>query len=126
MTAANDRYPYLGEATEALFRNAFAEHAMITAGAAQKVLGLDDKTFGALVEGGAIRYVLIGRTTKRYTEADLRAFLNRETELAPCRSTGQRTAASGSMTSKTGGSGFTARPARLRVVQPRPSKGSAA
>ena len=126
MSAANDRFPYLGAATEALLSAAFAQHAMVTAGAAQNVLGLDDRTFSALVEGGAIGFVPISATTKRFTEANLRLYLNRGTELTPCRSTSQRKAASGTTTSKSGGSGFSARPARLRVVQPRPSRDSAA
>ena len=126
MSAANDRFPYLGAATEALLSKAFASTAMVTAGAAQAILGLDDKTFTALVEGGAIGYVPISATTKRYTEANLRLYLNRETELTPCRSTSQRKAVSGTSTSKSGGSGFTDRPVRLRVVQPKPSRGNAA
>lgn len=120
MTAANDRFPYLGAATEALIARAFEDSAMITAGAAQSVLGLDDRTFSALVEGEAIGFVLISPTTKRFTEANLRLYLNRETELTPCRSTSQRKAVSGSTTSRSGGSGFMDRPARLRVVAPKP------
>ena len=126
MTAANDRFPYLGAVTEARFAEVFSRGALATAGAAQGILGLDDRTFGALVEGGAVRFVLVGRTTKRYTEADLRAYLSRETELSPCQSTSRRTAATGTSTSSTAGKGFTDRPARLRVVPPKPSKGRAA
>ena len=120
MSAANDRFPYLGAATEALISRAFEASAMITAGAAQRILGLDDRTFSALVEGGAIGFVPISATTKRFTEANLRLYLSRKTELTPCRSTSQRKAVSGSTTSGSGGSGFTDRPARLRVVPQRP------
>lgn len=123
---ANDRFPYLGAVTEGRFAEAFGNCALATASAAQAVLGLDAKTFRALVAGGAIKSVPTGQNSQRYTEADLRAYLNRETELAPCQSTGRKTAVSGTSTSKFAGSAFTARPARLRVVQPKPSRGNAA
>lgn len=72
--------------TDRLLAEAFASQAMVTAREAARVLGLDLGTFGALVDAGAVRCVRIGRTgsTRRYTEADLRAFLTRETELPPC------------------------------------------
>lgn len=108
----------LGTYTEARFEGVFSRKALATAQDAQIILGLDDRTFNALVKGGAIQYVLIGRETKRYTEADLRAYLNRATELQPCPSTSRRAAASGSSISNTKGRGFTDRPAKLRVVQP--------
>lgn len=83
----------LGPATETILARAFADAVMITAGAAARIIGVDEKTFHALVDGQAIRYVLVGRSTKRYTEADLRAYLMRETELS-CRSTNQPRASS--------------------------------
>lgn len=126
MSAANDPFPYLGAATEALFAKAFASRAMVPAVTAYGLLGLDDRTFAALVSGGAIRYVPIGAETKRFTEADLRAYLTRATELTPCRSTSQRKAVSGSSTSSSTGPGFMDRPAKLRVVQPKRSRDSAA
>ena len=117
MTAANDRFPNLGPATEAILARAFADAVMITAGAAARIIGVDDKTFHALVEGQAIRYVLVGRSTKRYTEADLRAYLMRETELS-CRSTNQPRAVSGNTISSTKVVGFTARRALKASAQP--------
>ncbi|QTC87922.1 helix-turn-helix domain-containing protein [Brevundimonas pondensis] len=108
MSAANDRFANLGPATEAILSRAFSDAVMITAQAAARIIGVDDKTFHALVEGRAIRYVLIGRSTKRYTEADIRAYLMRDTEL-PCRSTNPPRAVSGSMTSNTKVVGFMAR-----------------
>lgn len=117
MSAANDRFSHLGPATEALFARVFADVVMIPANAACRLIGVDEKTFGALVEGGAVRYVLIGHTTKRYTEADLRAYLSRETEL-PCRSIKQRKAVSGSMTSSKKVVGFMDRRALRANAQP--------
>lgn len=117
MTAANDRFPNLGPATEVLFARAFADAVMIPGNAAARLIGVDDKTFHALVEGQAIRYVLVGRSTKRYTEADLRAYLMRETELS-CRSTNQPRAVSGNMIFNTKVAGFTARRALKASAPP--------
>jgi excisionase family DNA binding protein len=92
-------------ATDDLIRRAFAETVLITAEKAAQILGLDDRTFKALADAGAIRSVRIGTrgTTRRYTEDDLRAFLSRETEMpeAQCRSTNPRKARTGNMISST-------------------------
>ena len=117
MSAANDRFPNLGPATEAIFARAFSDAVMIPANAAARIIGVDEKTFHALVEGEAVRYVLVGHSTKRYTEADLRAYLMRETELS-CRSTNQPRAVSGNTISSTRVVGFTARRALKASAQP--------
>ncbi|MNE36953.1 hypothetical protein D3C80_1307880 [compost metagenome] len=117
MSVANDRFPNLGPATEVILARAFADAVMIPANAAARIIGVDDKTFHALVEGEAIRYVLVGRNTKRYTEADLRAYLMRETELS-CRSTSQPRAVSTTSISRIGAGGFTARRALKASAQP--------
>lgn len=70
----------LGAGTEGLLERTFAHSALITAAQASKVLGLDEKTFSALVVSGAVRAVLIGEKTRRFAEADLRAFLAGKTE----------------------------------------------
>ena len=117
MSAANDRFPNLGPATEIILARAFSDAVMIPANAAARIVGVDAKTFHALVEGEAIRYVLVGRSTKRYTEADIRAYLMRETELS-CRSTNQPRAVSGNTTFSTKVVGFTARRALKASGQP--------
>jgi excisionase family DNA binding protein len=60
--------------TDARFEAAFSAGALITAKAAAALLGLDEKTLTALVLRGSIRAVSVGKH-KRFTEADLRAFL---------------------------------------------------
>lgn len=70
----------LGPTTERRFATAFAERTLLTAGETARLLDLDEKTLGALVQCGAVRAVLIGEKTRRYTEADLRAFLLHQTE----------------------------------------------
>lgn len=110
MTALRDlssAWPNLGPATEALLAETFAGRVMIPANATCRVLGVDEKTLGALVEGGAVRFVLVGKNTKRFTEADLRAYLSRETELQ-CLSTSRQTAVSGNTTSSRKVVAFTA------------------
>ncbi len=66
---------YGSTATERLLAEAFAETATITARAAARVLGLDEKTLRAMAEGGVIRSVVAGAKTRRYTEDQLRAWL---------------------------------------------------
>lgn len=60
--------------TDELFQRAFGSSALITAKAAAALLGLDEKTLSALVLRGSIGAVSVGKQ-KRFTEADLRAFL---------------------------------------------------
>jgi hypothetical protein len=66
---------HIAPATEALFAAAFAESALITARAAARLLGIDEKTLAALVAADAIETVLIGRQ-KRFSEAGIRAFIS--------------------------------------------------
>lgn len=108
MAAAQEQdiWSHLGPATEARIAEAFANRATIFAKTACQIIGVDVKTLAALVEGGAIRFVLVGKT-KRFTEADLRAYLSRETQL-PCPSTSRKTAATGNTTSSKKVVAFTA------------------
>ena len=71
---------------------AFADRMTIPARDAARVLGVDEKTFRRLVERGAVRSVLVGDSTRRFTEADLRAYLGGET----CLSTSPETRNTGS------------------------------
>lgn len=96
---------------------AFATRALIPACEAARALGVDEKTLRRLAEAGAIRSVLVGQRTRRFTEADLRAFLRGET----CLSTSPHAARSGTTTSSSKAKGFTARLApgrgeRLKLV----------
>lgn len=104
----------LGQATEKLLERTFERVALITAARAAEILGIDEKTLGRLVDAGAIQPVLVSERTKRYAEADLRAYLARRTEIKPCQSTSQTRAVSGSMTSSTSVVGFTAARAKRR------------
>jgi hypothetical protein len=75
------------------------------------------KTLNAHVESGALRYVLVGRGTRRqhrmFTDADLDAFIASQTRVAapPC-STKSRTPLTGTSTSSCDVIAFTARPRR--------------
>jgi hypothetical protein len=115
----------LGETTEARFRIAFAETATITAKAAAELVGLDVKTLRAMTEACVIAAVPRG-SKPAYSEAVLRSYLTNpppfvaRKELEHCPSTSRRKAGSGSTTSSYRGSGFTDRPAKLRVVPQRP------
>lgn len=111
-------------ATERLLAEAFSDCATITAKAAARVLGLDEKTLRAMAESGVIRSITAGTKTRRYTEAHLRAFLAGERfgEVKPCRSTSQRRAASGTTTSSTRVVDITVRLEQQRAAARKKSK----
>lgn len=75
----------LGPATEALLARLFDGRMLAPAGDVAHAIGLDEKTLRALAEAGAVRSVLIGANQRRYTEADLRAFLTGETRMPPAK-----------------------------------------
>lgn len=121
----------LGAASEARLAAAFAEALTITAQACAQLLGVDVKALRAMDQSGLIGGVIIGAGTRRYTEADVRAYLLGAPALPraanprgiPCRSTkAPRQAVTGSTTSSRTSEGFTARRARLTVVAPPKSK----
>ena len=115
MTAAEPRPippPALGPATEARIMAAFGDACMITAKATADLLGVDEKTLGAMTDALVIRAVRVGKL-RRYTEADIRHYLI-EGPAAPCRSTNRSKAASSSTTSGGRVVAFTAR----RVSKP--------
>lgn len=122
----------LGPATERLLERAFADHLTLTAKAVADLLGIAPKGLRDLDRKGLIGGVLSAGGARRYTEADIRAYLTtRAAPKAPagnmeCPSTNRRKAASGSMISSYRGGGFTDRPVRLRVVQPKPSSATSA
>lgn len=72
----------LGPVTERRFADAFARCAVITAKAAAELIGVDEKTLGALTDRGVLRAVPRGRL-RAYTEHDLRAYLTEEHHIAP-------------------------------------------
>lgn len=118
MTPANDTTVIIGPATERRIQMAFAETCLLTAGATAKLLGVDEKSLRALADEGVIRSVRRGGGRSRaYTEGDIRAYLTEST--APCRSTEQQRARTGSMTSRSKVVDFTARRALKRSGQPR-------
>jgi len=71
----------LGPATEARIREAFSCAAVITAGAAAELLGVDVRTLRALTDDSAIRALRVGKT-RRYTEADIRQYLTEGPDIA--------------------------------------------
>jgi excisionase family DNA binding protein len=101
MTSARDN---LGPATEGRVAKAFAECALISAQAAAPLVGVNEKTLREMAQAGVIRSVIVGASTRRYTEADLRAYLAGERfgEMKACPSTNRRRAASGTTTSNFG------------------------
>lgn len=107
----------LGPVTEARFAAAFAAGAVITRKAAAGLIGLDVKTLDVLVEQGLIRTVRRGKLAA-FIERDLRAFLS--PEASPCPSIAPPAPASGNTISSSRVVAFSARPARLRVVRPKP------
>lgn len=115
---------HLGPATEALLARSFAECLELPACRVARLLGMDEKTLRAKNRDG-----LIGRVgATRYTEADLRLYLSRESlpaakkEAEPCPSTNRPKAASGSTTSSFAARAITARPGKLRDAPPRRRK----
>jgi excisionase family DNA binding protein len=60
--------------TEARLRQAFADRALITARAAAALIGVDEKTLAAMVRRGQIAAITVSQV-RRFSEADLRAFL---------------------------------------------------
>lgn len=110
---ANDATPTIGPATERRIQMAFADTCLLTAGATAKLLGMDEKSLRALADEGVIRSVRRGAgRTRAFTEGDIRAYLTEST--APCRSTEQPKARTGSTTSKSKVVDFTARRALKR------------
>lgn len=107
---------HLGAATEALLARAFADTALITARAAAKILGLDEKTLAALVEAKAIRVVLVSERTRRFAEVDLRAYLARRTEITRCQSTSRPSRATSITTSSSKVVGFMEARAKRRIA----------
>lgn len=88
----------LGPATEALIVAAFQNRALATPKDAARALGFSERTLREMADKGVIRSVIIGASTRRYTEADLRAFLAGERppeREQPCQSTSRRKAVSG-------------------------------
>lgn len=80
----------LGAATEARVLAAFAAKALLTAGEACALLGVDCKSLRALTDAGVIRAVRRGGGGHRaYTEGDIRAFLTESA--APARDPRPRT-----------------------------------
>jgi excisionase family DNA binding protein len=84
------RDPYaLGAGTEMLLRRVFSESALITALKAAPILGVDEKTLREMAAKGVIRTVIVGRNTRKFAEADIRAYLAGERDYpawicAPC------------------------------------------
>ena len=111
---------HLGHATERLLGEAFAKTATITAARAAEVLGLDEKTLRGAAQAGLIGSIPTGGGLRRYTEADLRAYLGRpretpaQKEPAPCPSTNRQRVASGNLTLSFVGRATTAAPGKLR------------
>jgi excisionase family DNA binding protein len=108
--------------TEEHVARAFREKPLITAKEAAALLHVDEKTLRMMAEHGVIRSVIVGASTRRYTEADIRAYLAGERfgEIKPCQSTSRRTAHTGIMTSSTRVIGFTeARAKRLALRRKR-------
>ena len=123
----------LGPATEARLAQAFAARAIITAKAAALALGVDQKALRAMREAGSIRAVIVGASTWRYTEPDLRAYLAGDEsravaaqEAKPCPSTNRRSRPTGTTTSSTKVIGFTeARARRLAAKRKQSNEPSA-
>lgn len=111
----------LPPATERMVMAAFDRAPLITAQKAAELLGVDEKTLRIMGESGVIRSVIVGASTRRYTEADIRAFLAGERfgEVKLCQSTNRRTARSGNMTSNTGVIGFTEARAKRLARKPK-------
>ena len=63
------------DATDTLLQKAFADCPLITAQETARLLGIDEKTLRQMATAGVIRTVIVGASTRRYTEADVRAFL---------------------------------------------------
>lgn len=88
MSAARDPWN-LGPATEALFAKAFAECALIPANKAGPLVGIDEKLLRGMAAQGVIRSVIVGASTRKFAEVDLRMYLVGErppVEAAPARS----------------------------------------
>jgi hypothetical protein len=119
--AAHQRDPAnLGAATEALISRVFAETALVTAVAAAPLVGVNEKLLREMAEAGVIRSVLVGvkGTTRKFAEADLRAYLAGErlnVREKPCRSTNRARASTGISTSSTKVEDITALLARRRA-----------
>ncbi len=115
----------IGPATEARILEAFAASAIVTAQVAAKLIGLDVKTLREMADAGVIRTVVVGVSTRYYTEADIRAWLSGERfgeVKRECPSTNPPKAASGTTTSSTKVIGFTEARAKRRGQKPSASR----
>lgn len=110
---------HLGHATERLLAEAFAQAATITAARAAELLGVDEKTLRGAAQAGLIGSIPTGGGLRRYTEADLRAYLGRPRDVPvqkeqPCPSISRQRVASGSSTLSFVARDTMARPGKLR------------
>ncbi len=100
-------------ATDARISSAFSTTLLLTAKATAALLGIDEKTLREMATRGVIGSVIVGASTTRYREADVRAFLDRTQEAPAAPAKSRRKASSGNSSSVVA---FTDRPARLRDV----------
>jgi hypothetical protein len=70
--SAND----LGPATEARLAEAFADRILLTAQDTAKLLGIDPRSLREMHLDGTIRAVIVGRSTYRFAEIDIRAYIS--------------------------------------------------
>ncbi|WP_185961229.1 helix-turn-helix domain-containing protein [Telmatospirillum sp. J64-1] len=72
--------------------------SLMSAAEAAAELGISEKVFRREVRARKIRFVLVGKRRK-FTRQDLRDYLNRQRDaIPPCRSTGQKTRRTTTMT----------------------------
>lgn len=68
----------LGPITEARLSHAFANGLLLTAKATAELLSIDTKTLSRMTACGLISCVAVGGSSRRYSEANVRQFLQRE------------------------------------------------
>ncbi len=90
MAQDSDQASSLGPITEERLRQAFSDRALISLDAAGKLLGIDVKALREMAMDGAIRTVVVGRKTRRFTEA--------HNQIVPERGLSARTASSSETT----------------------------
>jgi excisionase family DNA binding protein len=84
-----------------------------------EMLGISTRTLVAHVNAGDIRYVLIGKRTRKFTQADIDAFIEAKRQ---CPSIAPKIRRTGTLTSLSTVGGFMAQRAQRLAARQKPSK----
>jgi excisionase family DNA binding protein len=98
-----------------------ARRLLYTMDEAAEMLGISTRTLVGHVTAGDLRYVLIGKRTRKFTQADIDAFIESRRQ---CQSIVRKTARTGTLTLLSREPGFMEARARRLAERQKPTKQS--